>query len=346
MASSSGLIRAMEEMKNGSSSGFSTFYRATLQFVYKTSFALWKNNEDVCLFMADYYPYMYMRIGTYKEGEDITQWMSNLLVEKYTLMTGKRDLELDPGINSKNLLMSKDDADRVWHLLEVRIHFPKEDKKAWKKGLEVPIRVLLIVGIISAVALIALWKFGPQIASYFPGVEKEKEVEVELEPSEESKEDTLKQIQDLQDQLDAENGVDKEMTEDEMRELLDKDLSIDTTAADINASTDTTLNNKSDNTSANNKTDSKTGNVTPNMGQEFKTEQTTKDPDSYESKVDSKIGTTKSNIGSHIQVSERTSNNGVDSQTTSRTTVTNQEISASDIKLKYGDGLYFTKDKK
>ncbi len=335
----------MREMKNGSSSGFATFYRATLQFVYKTSYALWKNNEDVCLFMADYYPYMYMRIGSFKEGDDITQWMSNLLVEKYTLMTGKRDLDLEPEINSKNLLMSKDDADRVWHLLEVRIHFPKEEKKAWKKGLEIPIRILLIVGIISAVALIALWRFGPQLAEMFPGddkVEENSEVKVEAE----SKDDTLKQIQDLQDKLDAEAGLDKEMTEDEMRELLDQDLSIDTSVADVTAKVDTTLNNKSDNTRASNKTDSKTGNEIPNMGQEFSTQQTTIDPSSYESKADSKIGTTESNIGSHIQVTERTASDGTSSQTSSKTTVTNQEISANDIKLKYGDGLYFTKDKK
>lgn len=142
------LHKSLRQMAIGSKSGFRTFYLGTVQYIYSSSMLLYRSHEDACRFIVDFYQYLYLHLPEYKQSQDVEKWISRLLVERFRqLSIGKKLPQISPGdsTDAKVSPLSKSERDRIWRMLDVNIHFPKEPKERSKKKILLLASLLLLV---------------------------------------------------------------------------------------------------------------------------------------------------------------------------------------------------------
>lgn len=129
MAEHTALKKALRQMAEGSKSAFHTFYTGTSQYIYSSALLLYDSHEDACRFMVDFYQYLYLHLPEYDRSKNLEDWISRLLLERYEQLSIRKDLpepSLRQQMNSGAARLSKSEQERVWRMLDVQIHFPKE----------------------------------------------------------------------------------------------------------------------------------------------------------------------------------------------------------------------------
>lgn len=137
------LQKAIRQMADGSKSGFYTFYLGSAQFVYSSALLLYGEHMAACNFMVDFYQYLYLHLPEYTPSQDLEKWISRLIMDRFgQLSIGKSQKmpSVKEQMNAGITLLEQNERERVWRLLERRMHFPKETPKKRGRG-----RLLLLI---------------------------------------------------------------------------------------------------------------------------------------------------------------------------------------------------------
>ena len=217
MAEHKALKKALKQMKEGSRSAFHTFYLGSSQYIYSSALLLYDSHEDACRFMVDFYQYLYLHLPEYDRSKNLEKWISHLLLERYEqLSIGKNmpKLSVEKQMGATSSPLSKSEQERIWRMLDVTIHFPKE-----------PVRhsYIVIVLLVSALflAFILACRYIPDTFKYlqsttFPeGSESNSEQNASdvSDGSEPSNEPNIQE--ELEDLLNEYDNSGKEVTEDD-----------------------------------------------------------------------------------------------------------------------------------
>lgn len=149
------LQKAIRQMADGSKSAFHTFYLGSAQFVYSSALLLYGDHTAACRFMVDFYQYLYLHLPEYKPAQDLEKWISRLIMERFSqLSIGKSSKKITPSVkeqmDAKTALLETAERERVWRLLEERMHFPPEKKKKRSgMGILMPVTILLLFALLA-----------------------------------------------------------------------------------------------------------------------------------------------------------------------------------------------------
>lgn len=152
MAEHKALQKALQQMAEGSRSAFRTFYIGSCQYVYSSSLLLYDSHEDACRFMVDFYQYLYLHLPEYDFSQNLESWISRLLMERYEQLSIGKHLtkpDIRQQMNSTTSPLSKSERERVWRMLDVNIHFPKESAH------RSPVSVILLLSALILLLLVA-----------------------------------------------------------------------------------------------------------------------------------------------------------------------------------------------
>lgn len=152
MAQHKDLQKAIRQMADGSKSGFHTFYLGTVQFIYSSALLLCGGHSDACRFMVDFYQYLYLHLPGYRPSQDLEKWISRLIMERFSQLSIGRDAKpptVRDRMSAGNTPLEAAERERVWRLLEERMHFPEETQK--KRGMS---RVLFVTVLLLLVLLV------------------------------------------------------------------------------------------------------------------------------------------------------------------------------------------------
>ena len=139
-------------MAEGSKSAFHTFYMGTSQYVYSSAMLLYDSHEDACRFMVDFYQYLYLHLPEYDRSVNLESWISRLLLERYEQLSIGKNMpkpSVEKQMDSATAQLTKSEQERVWRMLDVNIHFPKEHVRRSFKGIALLISVLLLLLLIA-----------------------------------------------------------------------------------------------------------------------------------------------------------------------------------------------------
>ena len=153
MAEHTALKKALRQMAEGSKSAFHTFYTGTSQYIYSGALLLYDSHEDACRFMVDFYQYLYLHLPEYDRSKNLEDWISRLLLERYEQLSIGKDLpepSLRQQMNSGAARLSKSEQERVWRMLDVNIHFPKEPVRRSLRSIALLVSVLLLLILIAS----------------------------------------------------------------------------------------------------------------------------------------------------------------------------------------------------
>ena len=154
MAENQVLKKALRAMALGSKSAFKTFYNGTAAFIYSSARLLYPTHEAACQFMVDVYQYIYLHINEYDDKQSIEKWISRMIYDRYTqLSIGKSPLapSVSQQMEAGSVVLSDSERTRIWRMLDVRIHFPPEQKKR-----QSPMRLILIASVLLLLLLLAV----------------------------------------------------------------------------------------------------------------------------------------------------------------------------------------------
>lgn len=146
------LKRTISQMADGSKSAFHTFYLGSAQFVYSSARLLYGNHTAACRFMVDFYQYLYLHVSEYRPTQDLEKWISRLIMDRFSqLSIGKppEKASVREQMSAGAAVLETTERERVWRLLEERMHFPKETQK--KRGSS---RMLFLVPVLLLAALL------------------------------------------------------------------------------------------------------------------------------------------------------------------------------------------------
>lgn len=146
------LKKALRQMAEGSKSGFHTFYLGTSQYVYSSALLLYDSHEDACRFMVDFYQYLYLHLPAYDRSANLENWIARLLMERYEQLSIGKNMpqpSVKQKMNSVVSQLSKSEQERIWRMLDVNIHFPKENVH------RSPIKIALFVSALLLALLVA-----------------------------------------------------------------------------------------------------------------------------------------------------------------------------------------------
>lgn len=152
MAEHKALQKALRQMAEGSRSAFHTFYLGSSQYVYSSALLLYDSHADACRFMVDFYQYLYLHLPEYDSSQNLETWISRLLMERYEQLSIGKHLTQPTVRQQRNSVPStliKSEQERVWHLLDASIHFPKESVR------RSPIVVILLLSALVLLLLLA-----------------------------------------------------------------------------------------------------------------------------------------------------------------------------------------------
>ena len=153
MAEHAALKKALRQMAEGSKSAFHTFYLGTSQYVYSSALLLYDSHEDACRFMVDFYQYLYLHLPEYDRSQSLENWISHLLMERYEQLSIGKDMRrpsVKQQMNSTAAQLSKSEQERVWRMLDVNIHFPKEAAVRHRPG-----GIALLISVLLFLLLVA-----------------------------------------------------------------------------------------------------------------------------------------------------------------------------------------------
>lgn len=152
MAEHAALKKALRQMAEGSKSAFRSFYLGTSQYIYSSALLLYDSHEDACRFMVDFYQYLYLHLPEYTPAANLEHWISHLMMERYEQLSIGKDLPKPSArqqLHSTTTPLSKSEQERIWRMLDVNIHFPKESVR------RSPTRILLFASALLLLLLIA-----------------------------------------------------------------------------------------------------------------------------------------------------------------------------------------------
>ena len=148
MAEHTALKKALRQMAEGSKSAFHTFYQGTSQYIYSSALLLYDSHEDACRFMVDFYQYLYLHLPEYDRTVNLENWISHLLLERYEQLSIGKNMpkpSVRQQMNSSAAQLSKSEQERVWRMLDVNIHFPKEPVRHSARSIALLVSVLLLL---------------------------------------------------------------------------------------------------------------------------------------------------------------------------------------------------------
>lgn len=151
MAEHAVLKKALRQMAEGSKSAFRSFYLGTSQYIYSSALLLYDSHEDACRFMVDFYQYLYLHLPEYTPSANLEHWISHLMMERYEQLSIGKDLpkpSVRQQMHSTTSPLSKSEQERIWRMLDVNIHFPKESVR------RSPTRILLFASALLLLLLI------------------------------------------------------------------------------------------------------------------------------------------------------------------------------------------------
>jgi cytoskeletal protein RodZ len=158
MAEQKTLKKALRQMSEGSKSGFRTFYLGSIQYIYSSARLLYDTHEDACRFVVDVYQYLYLHLPEYDMSQDLQGWISKIIRERYLqLSIGKQRTPSPLGHPIATSTLTKEEQERLWHILDLHIRFPKEHQPLSTS------KVLLIISCVLLVILLAS-RYVPTIA--------------------------------------------------------------------------------------------------------------------------------------------------------------------------------------
>lgn len=152
MSEHQALKKALRQMAEGSRSAFHTFYNGTSQFVYSYARMLCQSHEDACRFLVDFYQYLYLHLPEYEPSQELDGWISRLLMERYEQLSIGRQTQkpsVQQQMNATVTQLSPSEQERVWRMLDVAIHFPKEPAR------RSPVQIILFLSLLLLLLLIA-----------------------------------------------------------------------------------------------------------------------------------------------------------------------------------------------
>ncbi len=152
MAEHAALKKALRQMAEGSKSAFHTFYLGTSQYIYSSALLLYDSHEDACRFMVDFYQYLYLHLPEYDRSVNLENWISRLLLERYEQLSIGKNMpkpSVEKQMDSATAQLTKSEQERVWRMLDVNIHFPKEPVRRSFRGIALLISVLLLLLLIA-----------------------------------------------------------------------------------------------------------------------------------------------------------------------------------------------------
>lgn len=162
MAEHKTLQKALSQMAQGSKSGFHTFYMGSVQYIYSSAMLLYDSHEDACRFMVDFYQYLYLHLPEYDRSQNLEKWISRLLVERYEQLSIGKNMPKPSerqSTNPSNIALEKSERERVWRMLDVNIHFPKESVHHHSRS-----RIALIVSLFFLLLILAI-RYAPKLAT-------------------------------------------------------------------------------------------------------------------------------------------------------------------------------------
>lgn len=152
MSEHKALKKALRQMAEGSRSAFHTFYTGSSQYVYSYALMLCHSHEDACRFMVDFYQYLYLHLPEYDQAQELEGWISRLLIERYEQLSIGRNM-LKPSVtqqmNATVTQLSPSEQERVWRMLDINIHFPKEPAR------RSPVLTILFISALLLILLLA-----------------------------------------------------------------------------------------------------------------------------------------------------------------------------------------------
>jgi hypothetical protein len=129
MAEQKALKKALRQMAEGSKSGFHTFYLGSIQYIYSSARLLYDTHEDACRFVIDVYQYLYLHLPEYDMSQDLQGWLSRTLMERYAQLSIGKTQNFSPRLQTTSAPLPKSERDRLWRILDLHIHFPKEPRR-------------------------------------------------------------------------------------------------------------------------------------------------------------------------------------------------------------------------
>ena len=218
MAKHQALEKALRQMAEGSRSAFHTFYLGSSLYVYSSALLLYDVHEDACRFMVDFYQYLYLHLPEYDRSTDLETWISRLLVERYEQLSIGKNMtkpSMKKQMDSASAQLSKSEQERIWHMLDVRIHFPKDTVR------RSPLRLVLFASVLLLLLLLA-YRYLPTVFSKLHQTVPADAVSGPDDPSAEDtengetqSEDELNAIKDELDDLLTQSGSDSEASDKE-----------------------------------------------------------------------------------------------------------------------------------
>ena len=166
MAEHAALKKALRQMAEGSKSAFRSFYLGTSQYIYSSALLLYDSHEDACRFMVDCYQYLYLHLPEYTPAANLEHWISHLMMERYEPLSIGKGLSkhsVRQQMHSTTTPLSKSEQERIWRMLDVNIHFPKESVR------RSPTRILLFASAVLLLLLIAS-RYAPAALKQLPAI--------------------------------------------------------------------------------------------------------------------------------------------------------------------------------
>lgn len=217
MAKHTALNKALRQMAEGSQSGFHTFYLGSSQYIYNSALLLYGSHGDACRFMVDFYQYLYLHLPEYKRSENLEHWISRQLLTRYEQLSIGKNMpkpSVEQQMHSAAVQLSKSEQERIWHMLNADIHFPKETVR------RSPARIALVISLLLLLLLVAS-RYAPAVAERLntfrntPGSENATDGENET-PEDDGADDELDAIQEkLNALVNERSGSDGEAADDD-----------------------------------------------------------------------------------------------------------------------------------
>ena len=221
MAEHKALKKALKQMKEGSRSAFHTFYLGSSQYIYSSALLLYDSHEDACRFMVDFYQYLYLHLPEYDRSKNLEKWISHLMLERYEQLSIGKNL---PKISVKKQMdatsspLSKSEQERIWRMLDVTIHFPKEPVRHSYIAIALFVSALFLAFILACRYIPDAFKY-LQSTTFSEGSQSSSDKSAP-EGSDESESSNESNIQEeLEDLLNKYDDSGKEVTEDDSDSL-------------------------------------------------------------------------------------------------------------------------------
>lgn len=216
MAEHAALKKALRQMAEGSKSAFHTFYMGSSQYIYSSALLLYDSHEDACRFMVDFYQYLYLHLPEYDRSQNLENWISRLMLERYEQLSIGKNMpkpSVKQQMNSGTTQLTKSEQERVWRMLDVNIHFPKEPARHF------PGRYALLVSALLLLLLIAS-RFVPDMIRRLQSLATTQTENTDTEGGDTETDNATEEADDAADELDS--------IQDKLDDLLSERANADT----------------------------------------------------------------------------------------------------------------------